>query len=705
MRKTLLIEIGTEELPPKELFALSNALAQGLQKEFAKHDLYMPIENVKAYATPRRLAVCINDLAVSQKSKVVRRRGPKKTLAYDKDGNPTVAAHGFARSCNTTVADLQVEINDKGSWVFYEETIEGKATIDLIPMVLKEAVSHLPMSKRMRWGNHLFKFVRPVHWLVVLFGKEIVDCEIFGIKACNKTFGHRFHNPKSEILDNADDYLKKLKKIKVIADFNERRSRIKDEINKVVKPCYGRPIINNDLLYEVTALVEYPTAIVGNFDRKFLHLPAEVLTATMQNHQKYFPVVDEAGNLCPHFIIISNIKSRSPEIIKEGNERVINPRLQDAEFFWQRDREKSLSAYRPELNQVIFQDRLGTLWDKSQRVARLAKNIAGDLGYDELLAERAGELCKCDLLTEMVIEFPELQGTMGRYYAIHSGEKAEIAVALDEQYMPRFAAHKLPETNTGKVLAIADKIDTLIGLFAIGHIPTGNKDPFALRRAALGVLRIMIEGNLDLDLQKTLTTACSHYNACILTGETDSKVLTMVSNFMLERLRYYYLNQGVSMDNFEAILSVCPENLNDFHQRLQALLAFRKLSASDNLAVASKRINNILKQGGEQTEFILDNSLLRENAEKKLAMMIGNMSREVDVLMEKNQYEKTLKTLAKLRKSVDLFFDEVMVMCDDQRLRKNRIALLKKLSKLLTRVADISKLQDLKSHVFDHTGT
>jgi len=694
-KQTLLLEIGTEELPPKALLKLATAFADGMRDGLDKAEL--EFSEVNYFATPRRLSVMVTDLDAVQTDKEVLKRGPAIKAAYNDAGEPTAATLGFAKSCGAEVAELETTKTDKGSWLTFLAQEKGKPTAELVPEIAATALSRLPIPKRMRWGSGSIEFVRPVHWVVAMFGTETIDCSILGIQAGNQTYGHRFHHPDAIQLKSAESYLQQLEKTgKVIADFNRRKTMIKEAVNKVAKEIKGQAVINESLLDEVTALVEWPVVFSGVFDDKYLGLPNEVLIATMQDQQKYFPVVDKEDNLLPCFIAVANIESKSPDIIRLGNQRVISPRLSDAEFFWQRDNETTLADLSPKLTHVVFQQKLGSLADKSERITSLAIYMADLLGADPALAARAASLSKCDLLTDMVGEFPELQGVMGRYYAINNGEEKEVATALDEQYMPRFAGDQIPQSKTGQIISIADKLDTLVGIFAIGKAPTGDKDPFALRRAALGVLRIMIEGQLELDLQACLNKAVENYDAELTNDKLGKNELVwQVFDFMMERLRRYYIDQGISADNFEAVLMRKPVQPYDFHRRINAVVQFRKLPEAESLAAANKRIGNILKQAenyDDDNDFSVD--LLQEDAEQKLATALASIKEKVIPLLDNSEYEHALSELAGLRDDVDTFFDDVMVMCEDEAVKNNRLALLNQLSNLFLKTADLSRLQN-----------
>lgn len=688
--RDLLIEIGTEELPPKALFDLALAFEKGVCDGLEKAGL--SVREIRRFATPRRLAVLIGDLPARQPDRRQERRGPALSAAFGADGQPTPAAEGFARSCGVGVAELQRQETDKGAWLVHVSVEPGAATADLIPGVVEAALAALPIPKRMRWGDRDDEFVRPVHWVVLLFGDEVIPATLMGVRAGRETRGHRFHHPAPIRLNSPADYARQLAgEGKVVADFGERRDSVRTQAERMAAELNGVAVIKPALLDEVTALVEWPVALAGNFERRFLDVPAEALISTMQDNQRYFPVVDAAhGRLLPHFITIANLESREPAQVRAGNERVIRPRFSDAEFFWNQDRKQPLADRQEALKHVIFQQRLGTLADKSNRVAALARFVAGHGRGNPDWAERAARLAKCDLLTQMVQEFPELQGIMGRYYASHDREVPEVAQALEEHYLPRFAGDRLPSAPTGRAVALADRLDTLVGIFAIGQAPSGAKDPFALRRAALGVLRILIEGELDLDLPAALERAAAGFEPAVRADQATNTVF----EFMLERLRGYYLDQGVRADTFEAVLECRPARPLDFDRRVRAVDAFRARPEAASLAAANKRIRNILRKVETVLPFQVRPDLLSEDAEQALAGRLVELSSEVVPLMESGLYGEALNRLAGLREPVDAFFDGVLVMAEEPALRDNRIALLNELGSLFLRVADFSRLQD-----------
>jgi glycyl-tRNA synthetase beta chain len=683
----LLVEIGTEELPPKALQQLSEAFVEGIRAGLEKAGLQF--SSVTPFATPRRLAAIVTDLSPAQPDKTVERRGPALAAAYGADGAPTQAARGFAGSCGVTVEELERLETPKGTWLAFRSVQPGRGASELVPEVVDNALAGLPIPRRMRWNSLKVEFVRPVHWVVMLYGEQVIDAEVLGVRAGRESRGHRFHHPAPIPISEPSAYAALLESQgHVVAAFDRRAQIIRGQVETLATQLGGQAVIDPGLLQEVTSLVEWPVAVAGSFEERFLQVPSEALVATMKGNQKYFHLVDEKGALLPRFILIANIESRDPQAVRAGNERVIRPRLADASFFWNQDRAHSLASRVEQLAGVVFQHKLGTLLDKSRRVASLARAIAHELNEDGQIAARAAELAKCDLLTEMVGEFPELQGIMGRYYAAHDGEPGAVAVALDEQYMPRQAGGALPATPTGQILAVAERLDTLVGIFGIGQSPTGDKDPFALRRAALGVLRILIERSLDLDLMELLLRAARGYDLF-----DPEPVADQVFNFAMERLRAYYLETGVTPDTFEAVLAPRPTRPLDFDQRVRAVTAFRALPEAASLSAANKRIHNILRKADGPVPSTLDPALLGETAEKTLAAQVDAIRAAVEPLLTQGHYTAALTELARLRPAVDLFFDQVMVMSDDGALRNNRLALLNGLRELFLRTADVSRLQ------------
>lgn len=690
MSKTenVLIEIGTEELPPKSLKRLAIAFKDEMVNSL--NDAELKFSSANWYATPRRLAIVLSDLEVSQQDKQQQRRGPSVSVAFDDEGKPTKATQGFAKSCGVSVEQLDRLKTDKGEWLAFDTVVKGKSTTELLPDMIETALNRLPIAKRMRWGDSDVEFVRPIKWTLVLLGNDYLDCEIMGVRSGNTSFGHRFHHPKAITITSPDTYVETLKKeAHVLADYTERSAVIETQVKEIAEKNNGEAIIDPDLLDEVTALVEWPVSFSGDFNPDFLKLPKEVLISSMQDHQKYFPVVDKGGKLLACFISVANIESNNPALVKQGNERVIQPRLSDAAFFWERDLKHGLANHRKALEKVIYQKQLGSLADKSERLIKTASNLAALLSTDIDKAKRAAELCLCDLLTDMVSEFPALQGTMGRYYAEANDEDNDVAIAIEEYYRPRFAGDDLPSTTIGQCLAISEKIDSLVGIFSIGKAPTGDKDPFGLRRSAIGLLRIIIECKLDIDLKELISTAAANYPSDI----NAEKYSDDIYHFLMERMRRYYLDENVSADSFESVLAINTSKPLDFHHRLTAVTEFRKLSEAESLAAANKRISNILKKSELNNIDKIDTSLLVEDAEITLAKSLNDYEKRVSPLIEKRDYKSALTELAGLRDSIDDFFDNVMVNCEDEATRINRLALLSSLSALFLQSADISKLQ------------
>ncbi len=684
-----LVELGTEELPPKALRGLSDAFTESVRRGL--EDAGIDFGALEPFAAPRRLALRVRELADAQPDKPLERRGPAVKAAFDDAGNPTRALEGFASSLGVTPDQLDTLETEKGAWVVYRSVEKGRATVELMPGIVEQALAALPIPKRMRWGAHREEFVRPAHWLIMLFGSNVVDCTLLGLKAGNQTRGHRFHSPEPLVVPTPNDYELVLRdEGKVIASFAERRQRIHDGVEKAAREeAGGQAVIDPALLDEVTALNEWPVPLVGRFDERFLEVPTEALVSSMKEHQKYFHVLDDDGAMLPVFVTVANLESRDPAQVVAGNEKVIRPRLSDAAFFFETDRKTPLAGRQDKLKAIVFQEKLGTIYDKSVRVANLAGRIAGAIGSDPALAERAAMLAKTDLVTEMVLEFPELQGIMGQYYARHDGEPEDVAQALDEQYMPRFAGDQLPVTLTGCALALADRLDSLVGLFAIDQPPSGTRDPFGLRRAALGVLRIIVERELTLDLAICAEWAAENYPTLASAGTVDAVV-----DYVLDRFRAGFEEQGIPAEVFLAVHARRPTRPLDFDRRVQAVEAFRRLPAAQALAAANKRVSNILaKQGEADRGGEVDPTLLQEPAEKALAEAIQEQARRVTPLFAEGRYGDALSSLADLRECVDRFFDEVMVMAEDDGVRRNRLALLTELRNLFLQVADISLLQ------------
>ncbi|MET4000609.1 glycine--tRNA ligase subunit beta [Marinobacterium sp. MBR-109] len=675
-----LVELGTEELPPKALKTLSaaflNGITAGLDAAGIAYTAATP------FASPRRLAVLINSIQPQQPDRSIEKRGPATQA-------PEKAVQGFAGSCGVGIDQLEVMETPKGSYYVYRGVEKGQSTVALLPDIINESLHKLPIPKRMRWGSSRTEFVRPVKWLVMLLGDEVVDAEVLGLKAGRKTRGHRFHyNHEIEIMVPADYQKTLLDTGKVIADFAARREMIREQVVREGERIGGTAQIDEDLLDEVTALNEWPVALTGRFEERFLDVPAEALISSMKENQKYFHALDAEGKLMPYFITLANIESKDPQQVIEGNEKVIRPRLADAAFFFDTDKKQPLETRIEKLKSVVFQQQLGTIFEKTQRIEGLASAIANLIGGDSQYAQRAASLSKCDLMTDMVFEFTELQGLMGYHYALHDGEAEEVAQALDEQYMPRFAGDSLPSTRTGIALAIADRLDTLTGLFGINQPPTGSKDPFALRRAALGVLRIIVEHKLDIDLHELLSIAVAQHKDLPAADGLVDRVL----DFMLDRFRAWYDDRGISAETFLSVHALRPTSPLDFDRRIDAVNHFRNLPEAAALASANKRVSNILAKQGGDISTDTNSALLHEKAERDLCEQLDAIEREITPLFERGEYRNALERLAQLRQSVDSFFDQVMVMADDEALKLNRLALLARLRRLFLGVADISLL-------------
>ena len=686
-KKDLLIELGTEELPPKALKGLAQALHKNMAQGFS--DANLAYASIKYYATPRRLALLVSQLATRQADKSIERRGPALQAAFDDEGCPTKAAQGFARSCQVEVEQLSKLETDKGAWLVYTVQEKGKPAADLIATIFQNALDKLPIPRRMHWGDLDALFVRPVHWAVILLGEQVIHANILSVTSSNQTYGHRFHAPEAIRLSVPADYESTLQQAMVIADFDKRQQLIHQQIIAVAEQLGGQAVIDPLLLDEVTSMVEWPKAIVGEFEQHFLDVPAEALISAMKKHQKYFHLIDDKQQLMPYFITISNIDSSAPEQIKKGNERVIRPRLSDANFFWSQDKKIPLEQHLERLKTVVFQNKLGSVYDKTMRVTELAGIVADEMGSDHSLASRAAYLAKCDLMTEMVNEFPDLQGIMGRYYAHHDGEHDAVAIALDEQYMPRFSGDKTPASATGQALSIAERIDTLMGIFALGQIPTGDKDPFALRRAALGLLRTIIEHKLELNIPRLLSKSANLFPE----DSNARQACEPVYQFMLDRLKGYFSEQGISPDVFDSVVALTPAEPYDLACRIDAVQQFKQLAAATPLAAANKRIANILKKLNGNIPTEIDNSLFIEDAEKQLAEQLEHVTQRIAPLLVQSHYTEALTDLSTLKDVVDQFFDDVMVMADDEALKNNRIALLGQLQSQFMQVADLSLLQ------------
>lgn len=685
-KENLLVELGTEELPPKSLKKLAVAFKEGFQAQLDGADL--EYNDIQWFASPRRLALRVNGLAWSQADKVVEKRGPAVTAAFDDTGEPTKAALGWARGCGIDISEASRLKTDKGEWLLHKATVAGKDIAALINDFLAKTVKQLPIPKPMRWGATKEEFIRPVHTLIVMYGDKVIPATILGLESSNLSQGHRFHHRGLVEVSSADSYEDTLKSAHVIVDYTTRQSMIAEQIELLCKEHSATSIEDNDLLEEVNSLVEWPVALTGTFEERFLAVPAEALIYTMKDDQKYFPLIDNNGDLLPKFIFISNIESKDPQQVISGNEKVVRPRLADAEFFYNTDKKQTLESRLASLDSVLFQKQLGTLKDKSERISTLAGHIAGQISANQEHAKRAGLLSKTDLMTEVVMEFTDTQGVMGKYYALNDGEAPVVADALYQQYLPRFSGDALPSSLEACAVALADKFDTLVGIFGIGQFPKGDKDPFALRRAAIGSIRIMVEKELNLNYRELATFAAGLFGDKLI----NENVVNDVFDFVLGRFQGYYQEQGLTVPLIRAVEAKQPVSALDFNHRILAVAEFNQLSESEALAAANKRVNNILSKNNVTSAQEVNDSLLTEDAEVSLVNAIIAIEPSVTASFDKGDYSAGLKQLASLREPVDSFFDDVMVMADDEAVKNNRIAILSKLQSLFMFTADISQL-------------
>ncbi len=683
---TLLIEIGTEELPPKALKGLSFAFADHIAALLKDNDF--SFAEVKPFGSARRLAVQVSEVADKQADKIVEKRGPAVNVAFDDDGQPTKAAQGWARGNGIKVEDAERLKTDKGEWLLYKAEVKGKALSAVLVDIVNQAIKKLPIPKPMRWGSSSVQFIRPVHTVTLMYGSELIAGEVLGIAVTNKLQGHRFHCPQGTMLTHANDYEETLEKAWVIADFDKRRKLIEDGIDKLALELGGKVQHDTDLIEEVSALVEWPVALSATYDEGFLSVPKEPLVVTMKDDQRYFPLLNENGELLPAFIFITNIESKDPQQIIAGNEKVIRPRLADAQFFFESDKKVSLASRVDGLANILFQKQLGSIKDKSERISQVAGAIAAELSADVNAAKRAGLLCKADLSSLMVFEFPETQGVMGMHYARHDNEAAGVPEAIYEHYLPRYSGDALPESAVGAAVAIADKLDTLVGIFGIGQTPKGDRDPFALRRAAIGLLRIIVEKQLTLDLNTLVDIALQSFGTVLTAENTKEDVI----DFLLGRFRSWYQEQGIAVDVIQSVLARRPTQPLDFDQRVKAVTSFRKLPAAEALAAANKRVSNILAKVETSIPTQLNESLLQEPAEQQLAAAVKAAEADSKAALQQGDYSVALAALASLQEPVDTFFDEVMVNADNEDIRLNRQALLSKLRELFLQIADISVL-------------
>lgn len=684
--RNLLLEIGVEELPTQSLLPLATALEKNLNNKLKSANIVAGKSH--AYVTPRRLAVLVTEVAETQSNQIIERQGPAEASAFDNNGTPTLACIGFAKSCGVTTEQLEIRETPKGKRVYCRIEKSGELTFSLLTEIMHETIDELPVSKPMRWGKGDASFVRPVHWILALFGNEIVALNRYDQQSSNKTYGHRFHSPQAIEITEPKNYASILEKHFVIADFEERKKRIITQIKQQEAHYDMKVVIDNSLLDEVNSLVEWPVALIGKYDKNFLKIPAEVLITSMKTHQKCFPVTDNDHKLQPFFLMVSNLNSKDPNVVITGNERVIRARLSDADFFFNSDLAKPLSYFNEKLKEVVFQKGLGTLNEKIDRLTKISSAIAKKLNQNEKETARAASISKFDLMSDMVDEFPELQGVIGRYYALGAKEPESIANSVKEHYYPRFSGDRLPRDNLSCIIALADRLDLICGIFGINKIPSGEKDPYALRRAAQGIIRILIEKELPLDLMELIALSVKSYNKQLPNRETVNQVF----QFIMERMRFWYLEAGTHADIFSAVNAKNLSTPLDFHHRLEAVKSFQSLSEAKALSAANKRVNNLLKKSSLNNSIIIDKTLFESDSEHQLAKMIDQKSREINLLYHKKNYAKTLSELALFKDPVDDFFKNVMVMVDDKAIRNNRLCLLKKLHSLLTQVADISCL-------------
>ena len=682
----LLIEIGTEELPPKSLAKLALAFRDNIQTAFTDNDL--TFNQVNWYASPRRLAVIVEGLSEFQADKHVEKRGPAVSAAFGEDGEPTKAAQGWARSNGIEVSQAERLKTDKGEWLLFQAQVKGQAISQLLAEMVEKALKGLPIPKPMRWGAKSTQFIRPIHTITMLYGSELIQGKVLDVSSARLVKGHRFHSDAPFELDNANNYLDKLQQHFVIADHGHRKAMILEQIQDLAKKENAVADIDEDLLEEVTSLVEWPVALVANFEESFLAVPKEALIYTMKDDQKYFPLLDTNGQLKSRFIFITNIESKDPQTIISGNEKVIRPRLADAEFFFNTDKKQTLESRLESLKTVLFQKQLGTVYEKSERIASMAKSIATMLGADQEAAYRAGLLCKTDLMTNMVMEFPDVQGVMGMHYARVDGEAEAVALAQNEQYMPRFAGDNLPTSDVSMCVALADKIDTLVGIFGIGQTPKGDKDPFALRRASIGVLRIIVEKSLPLDLVDLVDASIVTFGDKIKTDELQTKVV----DFVLARFKAWYAEQGIATGVVQAVAANRPTRPADFAARVEAVKSFNTLESAEALAAANKRVANILAKNVFTEELSLNKALLQEPAEIALASSLESVEARIQPMLDQSDYTSALVVLAELRQPIDAFFENVMVMAEDESIKRNRLTLLSRLRGLFLCCADISVL-------------
>lgn len=686
----ILFELGTEELPPNSLNNLAKSLYQGVISELKKAEINFNTDNSRWFASPRKLAFILSDIDNKQADKVLQRKGPAVQAAFDENGNPKPAAIGFAKSVGAEVADLQRLKTDKGEWLVFDIAENGKNTRDLITGFIQSSIKKMPIPKPMRWGDNDFSFIRPVHSIILLEDSKIIPFKMFGINSSNKSRGHRFHSPDFIEINSADTYVSQLLEVRVEVDQITRKENIKQQVLKIAKTINGQARTDENLLNEVTAIVEHPIALVGSFDKDFLQVPPEALVSSMQKHQKYFPIFDDKNKLMPYFIAFANIESKQEQQVIKGFEKVIRPRLADARFFWEKDQKKGLDSNYQMLEKMTFEKQLGTIANKCERIKEIMIHLALDQDIDILHAQRASLLSKCDLVTDMVDEFPDLQGIMGGYYAKAQGEDNEVALAIREQYKPSFSGDTIPSGSLGQLLSVSDKIDSLCGIFAVGKKPTGNKDPFALRRASLGIIKTLQESKLPIDIYELIDFSI---NLIPIDNFDKTQTFEDVENFINQRLKHNYLDQNINHDVIDAVLDLKPGNLTDCHNRIMACKTFKQDISAPALASANKRISNILKKSTETIPDKITLGLLEKDQEKTLLGAIESIKRRFSQEVEKQNYDQAFKFLTSLALPVDNFFDNVMVNSEDEKIRLNRLAILKQLNYMFGAIANISKLE------------
>jgi glycyl-tRNA synthetase beta chain len=684
--KNLLLELGTEELPPKSLLTLAQSLHDSFVKQL--NDQGLSFVSSKWYATPRRLALFIESLDEVQKDREIEIKGPAVKAAFDADGNPTKAALGWASANGITIDQAERLSTPKGEWLYVKTVKKGNSTVSLVPDMFRTALKSLPIPRLMHWGDKKEEFVRPVHTLCMLFGSDLIEGSILGVNSSKTINGHRFLGKQQVTINSADTYVEQLRNEgAVVADYQERKASIIKQVTDIANSVNGVADLDDDLVNEVTSIVEEPHIFKATFEERFLKVPAEALVYTMKGDQKYFPIYDKDKKLLPAFAFASNINPADTTSLISGNERVVRPRLSDAEFFFNTDRKQSLESFFSRLETIVYQKDIGTIAYRSNCVEELARYIAKAIGADESKAARAAHLAKCDLASTMVTEFTDTQGVMGMHYAELDGEDKDVSDAIFEQYWPRFSGDAIPTKGVQISLSLAEKIITLVGIFGINMLPKGDKDPFGLRRAAIGLLRIILENSISINFVDVIEKACEILKDKLKLADTKDQVVSFIYN----RLKGYYQDQGIEASLFLAVLSTAPQDLVDFDKRVKAVKSFKDLPEAENLASAYKRVNNILSKA-ESKDSTINDSLLQEDAEKALVEALKEVTPKVNALYDSGDYSKALATLSELKVSVDNFFDKVMVNADDAAIKNNRIAILVNLHDLIGKTADISVL-------------